>query len=959
MKFPWTTSIVDVLKDDNKVDEKLQHVAKSLVKKGGDISVVIEELGPALTHKDTDIRLKGMKFLSDLLKNIPNDFLNQAQLTFIVQFFCDRMKDHHSIAPQVINGLLAIIQMKNFPHTSVVPVIQQMFAHIPCQSQVRNDRSNIFSILQHVSDNFQAELEAMGTDFIYGVIQAIDGERDPRNLLFLFEFMPRFINTYPLRHFNEEMFEVFSCYFPIDFHPSPNDPKAITRDVLADKLKYCLCASKDFVQFCYPLALEKLESDLTVAKLDSLSLMSHAAATFEPKSTLENFDEIWQAVKNELLPGSNNKEIRANALSVISDILKAINSDKPHLEIALNKIFTNAIGTLLNRDSNLFKPTLEIVMKCAEATDNSCIYVMNKVLPITLTELTTNEELSDTEKCDILEDFLKFMCIVVDMNKLGEYKSDNYMMNIQKELIKILITYNDTELSRITWRILTRIAPILTDENRQVIYSKLNVNLTKSSPEEAECLLELAKVYPHEIHKLVLEEHFSKKYENEQFAKNIFTTLSPLLVVPELRDHIIELFCINLFNNHLSVIQLVVLAVLREILSTSKTTEIARILHTEWCIVVKLIDLIKNLNVETDQEVMYEASIVMSLVVRSLPNDQQMELVEKYLPLMKLQSSISDLYVTSGLLGFLDAAVPLENHFEQLVNELTNLSLHSQDKNAQKIANQLMCSLFNRAPIDDKHKKIMGKIIDVVKDEIKKHNHQAVILLGWISKGLLARGHPDSADILETLSELLDHPKLSKAAELAFEVISLEFPNLHLPLLKHLFKQKIFVLAMKFLDGKIEKFSEHHLTAMAHILQITPHQVLKMNVDKIGPILFKCLETGSDEKNPHPKRVILSLKIFNNFVNDKHKFIQTNLPRLIKEFCLLSQFKPSMEVRITACKCLENLTKFPLFTLVPYKNDVTYELMSALDDPKRLVRTAAVSARMAWYLLGENEKASN
>lgn len=28
MKFPWTTSIVDVLKDDNKMDEKLEHVAK-------------------------------------------------------------------------------------------------------------------------------------------------------------------------------------------------------------------------------------------------------------------------------------------------------------------------------------------------------------------------------------------------------------------------------------------------------------------------------------------------------------------------------------------------------------------------------------------------------------------------------------------------------------------------------------------------------------------------------------------------------------------------------------------------------------------------------------------------------------------------------------------------------------------------------------------------------------------
>lgn len=28
MKFPWTTSIVDVLKNDNKLEDKLQHVVK-------------------------------------------------------------------------------------------------------------------------------------------------------------------------------------------------------------------------------------------------------------------------------------------------------------------------------------------------------------------------------------------------------------------------------------------------------------------------------------------------------------------------------------------------------------------------------------------------------------------------------------------------------------------------------------------------------------------------------------------------------------------------------------------------------------------------------------------------------------------------------------------------------------------------------------------------------------------
>lgn len=345
----------------------------------------------------------------------------------------------------------------------------------------------------------------------------------------------------------------------------------------------------------------------------------------------------------------------------------------------------------------------------------------------------------------------------------------------------------------------------------------------------------------------------------------------------------------------------------------------------------------------------------MSLVVRTLPYNQQLELVEAYLPLMKLNDSIPDLYVTSGLLGFLDAAVPLETHFEQLVNDLTQLSLKSDDEAARRLANQLLCSLFNRAPIDDKHRKILRKIFEILKDELKKTNHKAAEILGWISKGILARGHPDAAEILETLAELLDHPKLSKAAELAFEIISMEIPQLHLPLLKHLFKQKVFVLAMKFLESKIEKFGEHHLTAMAHVLQITPHQVLKNNIEKVGPILFKCIQ-GDDGAKPHSKRVLLALKIINHFTLDKSPYILEHLQHLVKDLLKLTQFKSSMEVRIAACKALENLTKFPLFTLVPYKNDVTHELTIALDDRKRLVRAAAVAARLAWYLLGENEE---
>lgn len=117
------------------------------------------------------------------------------------------------------------------------------------------------------------ELLAMSADFVYGVINAIDGERDPRMLLLIFEFIPTFLKTYPLYHLVEEMFEVLACYFPVDFHPSPNDAASITRDALAQKLATCLCGSNEFASSCIILLLEKMESQLNVAKLDSLHLL--------------------------------------------------------------------------------------------------------------------------------------------------------------------------------------------------------------------------------------------------------------------------------------------------------------------------------------------------------------------------------------------------------------------------------------------------------------------------------------------------------------------------------------------------------------------------------------------------------------------------------------------------------------------------------------------------------------
>lgn len=63
------------------------------------------------------------------------------------------------------------------------------------------------------------ELQIIGQDFVFGIIQAADQERDPRNLLILFSIFPVVARYFKLEPFTEEFFEVFSCYFPIDFTP--------------------------------------------------------------------------------------------------------------------------------------------------------------------------------------------------------------------------------------------------------------------------------------------------------------------------------------------------------------------------------------------------------------------------------------------------------------------------------------------------------------------------------------------------------------------------------------------------------------------------------------------------------------------------------------------------------------------------------------------------------------------
>ncbi len=80
----------------------------------------------------------------------------------------------------------------------------------------------------------------MDFSFVSGAIQAIDGEKDPRVLLFCFKIMKSIIGNFQLKNLVEELFEVVSCYFPIDFKPPSSIPVGHENYVSPTELKSLL-----------------------------------------------------------------------------------------------------------------------------------------------------------------------------------------------------------------------------------------------------------------------------------------------------------------------------------------------------------------------------------------------------------------------------------------------------------------------------------------------------------------------------------------------------------------------------------------------------------------------------------------------------------------------------------------------------------------------------------------------
>ena len=184
----------------------------------------VEALEPLLVSNEAPSRARGVQHLSDMLRHLPADRLDEQECAFIAAFFCDRVRDHFTVVPAALAGVSVVVRMPQLAGDPLRKLVQSLYKEVHAQSLVLAERRHVFATLRYVLESRAADVRELGSDFVLGCIQSMEGEKDPRNLLTVFATVRLLVSAVPLEPLAEDLFELLACYFPCRLHASGRQP---------------------------------------------------------------------------------------------------------------------------------------------------------------------------------------------------------------------------------------------------------------------------------------------------------------------------------------------------------------------------------------------------------------------------------------------------------------------------------------------------------------------------------------------------------------------------------------------------------------------------------------------------------------------------------------------------------------------------------------------------------------
>ncbi|DBA01808.1 TPA: hypothetical protein N0F65_002924 [Lagenidium giganteum] len=458
------------------------------------IETLIQELGPSLTATDDKTRARATLLLAEVLTRLPELPLQTTALDLLVNFFSDRLADYPSVSAclQALTALethhtrLAPKKKKVLATTAViradttVALVLKMLQvlHVPQLSQAL--RKRCFELLQLALD--QAEVCALlvkpeavgdsaavgdntasengstavptGLAFARGFLNAMEGEKDPRNLLLCLKVARELTQKLePVFAQHDalllQLFDVVSCYFPITFTPPPNDPYGITSEELILSLRRAFAASDLLAKHVLPFLLDKLSSTVVEAKLDALETLVFCCEAYSINAMLLHLTGISSGLYHEVVKG-DKKEVIESALSAIARFSGAIGRAKTGkaaggASYAWNKFVVEltqrAIDDLANNaaDSLISVSAGPVLAALGKESSLSFAHVLEKAIPL-LTKQFQDTFAGSSSQCEAA--LARLLLLVNTIDREVDQSADAQPMRPHAPaLIEVLVSF--------------------------------------------------------------------------------------------------------------------------------------------------------------------------------------------------------------------------------------------------------------------------------------------------------------------------------------------------------------------------------------------------------------------------------------------------------------------------------------------------------------------------------------
>ncbi|XP_027503972.1 MMS19 nucleotide excision repair protein homolog [Corapipo altera] len=975
---------------------------------------LVEALGFCLENTDPRTRGRGIQLLSQVLLQCYST-LQEKEVLHLVLFYESRLQDHHLVIPSVLQGLRALSMCEVLSPGLAVSVLKAIFQEVHVQSLLQLDRHTVYSIITNFMSTREEELKGLGADFTFGFIQVMDGEKDPRNLLVAFQIVRDLITKdYALGPFVEELFEVTSCYFPVDFTPPPNDPHGIQREDLILSLRAVLTSTPQFAEFLLPLLIEKLDSELQSAKLDSLQTLTACCAIYGQKELQEFLPSLWSSLRREVFQTASEKietECLA-ALHALSACLSrsVLSSDAEDLlDSFLSGILQDCRHHLCEPDMKLVWPSAKLLQAAAGASLRTYYRVTRSVLPLLLEQYTKHTQSS--QRRTILEMLLGFLEL---QQKWGHVEEDeSTLLSLQGPVCSVVFSAlmdPSVQLQLVGIKALTLLGSLQgflsSSELELVVDHLIRLALHEEDSQSSEAAMEaagsLAPIYPN-----VFSGHMVPRLEKELQSEQEESSHSHC----SLQQRCLQ--ALAAVSTHTSIVRETVPVLLQHLQKVQKGSEarntqdvvsVCQSLHRValqcqqdaegcWYFHQTVVPCLLAMAVQAamqesthqllgkallEEEVLAAMVPVISAATTHLSTELAAQSVSHVVPLF-LNGEVSFLPQNSFpcsfqpfgdgecleaqrrlvalLMAFVcslprNVAIPQQ---EWLLRELLALSCSCSCPFTATTAAKCFAGLVNKHPAGQQLDEILQLAVNRMEPSLVEGpcRTQALTLLLWVTKALVLRYHPLSSCLTDKLLGLLGDMELGPAVADGFSLLMAESPDV---LHKGCHADVRIMFRQRFFTDNVPKLVQGFHRAgpdvKANYLKGLSHVLNHLPKPVLVTELPTLLSLLLEALSCSDRVVQLStLSCLQPLLLEAPQIMSLHVDTLVTKFLNLTS-SPTMAVRIAALRCAHALTCLPTPVLLPYKAQVIRALAKPLDDKKRLVRKEAVAARGEWFLLG-------